>query len=133
MAAAHPVHAGRPREVSTWQYLADFVPWFCVRLHFPHFFSTCCVQVQRGVQVPAERAAGAVSAPALLGAADAEEAPQVHQDGRGQVAPAQPHGLPDRQPAVLPAGTVQASEALFLFKLQKRNRLDANTILLQLP
>lgn len=101
---------------------AVYVSWLCVRLHFPRFFSTRCVQVQRGVQVPAERAAGAVSAAALLGASDAEEAPQIHQDGCRQVAPAQPHGLPDRQPAVLPAG----SHFCFLPFL-KRNRLNRNT------
>lgn len=43
--------------------------------------SLLCTQVQRCVQVPAERAAGAVAAAALLGSADAEETPQVHSDG----------------------------------------------------
>ena len=61
-------------------------------------------QVQRGVQVPAERAEGPVPAAALLGAADAEETSQVHPDGRGEVAPEEPHGLSDRQPAVLFTG-----------------------------
>lgn len=61
-------------------------------------------QVQRCVQVPAERPESAVSAAALLGSADAAEAPEVHPDGRGEVEAAQPHGLPDRQPAVLPPG-----------------------------
>lgn len=43
--------------------------------------SLLCTQVQRCVQVPAERAAGAVAAAALLGSADAEETPEVHSDG----------------------------------------------------
>lgn len=42
-------------------------------------------QVQRGVQVPAERAAGAVAAAALLGSADAEEAPEVQPIRSGEV------------------------------------------------
>lgn len=45
------------------------------------FVSLLCTQVQRCVQVPAERAARAVTAAALLGPADAEETPQVHSDG----------------------------------------------------
>lgn len=39
-----------------------------------------CVQVQCCVQVPAECAAGAVSAAALLGSTDAEKTPQVQPD-----------------------------------------------------
>ena len=53
-------------------------------------------QVQRGVQVPAERAAGAVAAAALLGPSDAEETPEVQPDGRREVATPEPHGVPHR-------------------------------------
>lgn len=52
-------------------------------------------QVQRCVQVPVERPARAVSAAALLGSADAEETPEIHPDGRREVAATQPHGLSD--------------------------------------
>lgn len=61
-------------------------------------------QVQRGVQVPAQRAAGPVAAAALLGSADAEEAPEVQPIRRSEVEAPQPHGVPHRQPAVLPTG-----------------------------
>lgn len=63
-----------------------------------------CGQVQCCVQVPAEREAGAVTAAALLGSADAEETPEVEPDGRCEVEATQPHGLLDRQLAVLFAG-----------------------------
>lgn len=68
-------------------------------------------QVQRCVQVPAERAAGAVAAAALLGSTDAEETPQVQPDRCCEVEATQPHGLPDRQPAVLLAGNDTVKEA----------------------
>lgn len=45
------------------------------------FVPLLCGQVQRCVQVPAECAAGAVAAAALLGSTDAEETPQVQPDG----------------------------------------------------
>lgn len=50
-------------------------------------------QVQRRVQVLAERAPGAGGAAALLGPADAAQAPQVQPDGRSQVAPEKSHGF----------------------------------------
>lgn len=119
------------------------VSWFCASLALTLVsLSARSVQVQRGVQVPAERAEGAVSAAALLGTADAEEAPQVHQDGRRQVAPAQPHGLPDRQPAVLLAGSHMTRRARPAhFKLLSRFSAipetqyikHRHTILLRLP
>lgn len=75
------------------------------RPHLPSPPGPPCVQVQRGVQVPAECAAGAVAAAALLGSADAEETPEVQSDRGCEVETAEPHGLPDRQPAVLLTGT----------------------------
>lgn len=54
-----------------------------------------CSQVQRCVQVPAECAASAVTAAALLGSADAEETPQVQPNRCCQVEAAQPHGILD--------------------------------------
>lgn len=63
-----------------------------------------CPQVQRRVQVPTECTAGAVAAAALLGSTDAEETPQVQPDRRCEMEATQPHGLPDRQPAVLLTG-----------------------------
>ena len=55
-----------------------------------HCLTLClnCDQVQRYFPLPVERAEGAVSAAALLGPADAEEAPEVQPDGRRQVATA---------------------------------------------
>lgn len=110
MAAAHPLHPRRLGEVrallSRRRIQVVGLVWFCSLAQPVSILSSCflCRQVQRCVQVPAERAARAVTAAALLGPADAEEAPQVHPDGRRQVATAQPHGLPDRQPAVLLTG-----------------------------
>lgn len=51
-------------------------------------------QVQRRLQVLTERAPGAGGAAALLGPADAAQAPQIQPDGRRQVAPEESHGVP---------------------------------------
>lgn len=64
----------------------------------------CCVQVQRRVQVPAECSESPVAAAALLGLTDAEETPKIKPNRRHQVEAPQPHGLPHRQPTVLPPG-----------------------------
>lgn len=51
-------------------------------------------QVQRGFQVLTECAPGASGTAALLGPADAAQAPQIQPDRRGQVAPEKSHGIP---------------------------------------
>ncbi|XP_068172314.1 gamma-tubulin complex component 4 isoform X4 [Antennarius striatus] len=79
-------------------------------------------KVQHRVPLPAEREARPVAAAALLGSADAEETPQVQPDGRRQVEATQPHGLPDRQPAVLPAGLMTLMWKQELDRVRARRR-----------
>lgn len=81
-------------------------------------------QVQRRLQVPAERPPGAGRAAALLGPADAAQAPQVQPDRRGQVAPEKPHGILGGQSAVLSPGLCRGMKRRKRWE-QKPGRLTA--------
>ena len=92
-----------------WRSMNTALTFPSTRVFDSRWRASPCAQVQRGVQVPAQRAARAAAAAALLGSADAEEAPEVQSDRFCEVETPHPHGLPDWQPAALLTGTRAAS------------------------
>lgn len=72
------------KSVLIWLPIVAFIQLFILGTTGEHplrlFVPVLCGQVQCCVQVPAECAAGAVAAAALLGSTDAEETPQVQPD-----------------------------------------------------